>query len=106
MTIYILDVLLFLFVTSLFFHVQFLLLLPDPHTGFSRGRSGGWSDISISFGIFQFIMIHTVKAFGIVNKAEIVVFLGYPLQYSCMENSMDRGTWLATVHGVTESDMT
>ena len=31
---------------------------------------------------------------------------GYPLQYSCMENSMDRGTWLATVHGVTESDMT
>ena len=25
---------------------------------------------------------------------------GNPLQYSCMENSMDRGTWLATVHGV------
>ena len=28
---------------------------------------------------------------------------GYPLQYSCMENSMDRGTWWATVHGVTKS---
>ena len=26
-----------------------------------------------------------------------------PLQYSCMENSMDRGTWWATVHGVTKS---
>ena len=26
---------------------------------------------------------------------------GYPLQYSCLENSMDRGTWQATVHGVT-----
>ena len=25
---------------------------------------------------------------------------GYPLQYSCLGNSMDRGTWLATVHGV------
>ena len=24
---------------------------------------------------------------------------GYPLQYSCLENSMDRGTWWATVHG-------
>ena len=26
----------------------------------------------------------------------------YPLQYSCLENSMDRGTWRATVHGVAE----
>ena len=26
-----------------------------------------------------------------------------PLQYSCLENSMDRGTWRATVHGVTKS---
>ena len=24
---------------------------------------------------------------------------GYPLQYSCLENSMDRGAWRATVHG-------
>lgn len=29
------------------------------------------------------------------------------LQYSCLENSMDRGTWQATVHGFAkESDMT
>ena len=26
---------------------------------------------------------------------------GNPLQYSCVENSMDRGAWWATVHGVT-----
>ena len=31
---------------------------------------------------------------------------GYPSQCSCLENSMDRGAWQATVHGVTESDMT
>ena len=30
---------------------------------------------------------------------------GYPLQYSCPENSMDRGAWQVTVHGVAESDM-
>ena len=24
---------------------------------------------------------------------------GYPLQYPCLQNSMDRGTWQATVHG-------
>ena len=28
---------------------------------------------------------------------------GYPLQYSGLENSMDRGTWQATVHGVLKS---
>ena len=28
---------------------------------------------------------------------------GNPLQYSHLENPMDRGTWLATVHGVAKS---
>ena len=30
---------------------------------------------------------------------------GNPLQYSCLENSMDREAWRASVHEVTESDM-
>ena len=29
--------------------------------------------------------------------------IGNPLQYSCLENPMDRGAWQATVHGVTKS---
>ena len=28
---------------------------------------------------------------------------GNPLQYSCLENSMDRGAWQAIVHGITKS---
>ena len=28
---------------------------------------------------------------------------GNPLQYSCLENPMDRGAWGATVHGVAEN---
>ena len=28
---------------------------------------------------------------------------GNPLQYSCLENSMDRGAWWVTVHGVAKS---
>ena len=28
---------------------------------------------------------------------------GNPLQYSCLENSMDRGVWQAVVHGVAKS---
>ena len=28
---------------------------------------------------------------------------GYPLQHSCLKNSMDRGAWWATVHGDSKS---
>ena len=38
-------------------------------------RQVRWSSIPISFRIFQFIVIHKVKGLGIVNKAEIDVFL-------------------------------
>ena len=31
---------------------------------------------------------------------------GNPLQYSCLENPMDRGAWWATIPVVTELDMT
>ena len=30
---------------------------------------------------------------------------GNPLQYSCLENPMDREAWLAIVHGVSKSQM-
>ena len=29
--------------------------------------------------------------------------IGNPLQYSCLENSMDRGVWWATICGVAET---
>ena len=31
---------------------------------------------------------------------------GNPLQYPCLENSMDRGGWQATVYGVTKESVT
>ena len=31
---------------------------------------------------------------------------GNPLQYSCWENTRDKGAWWTTVHGVTELDTT
>ena len=30
---------------------------------------------------------------------------GSPLQYSCLEDSMDRGVWQARVHGVTKNQL-
>ena len=49
-------------------------MLPDLHTGFSRGRSGGLVLPSLS----EFLTVYCdprVKGFDIVNKAEIDVFL-------------------------------
>ena len=82
MTIYSLDVLLFLLGTSLLVHIQFELLLPNLHTGFLRDRSEGLV-FSYFFQNFpQFIVIPIVKGFGIVNKAEIDIFL----ELSCFIN--------------------
>ena len=47
---------------------------PFPIYSFLR-RQERWSGISISLLIVQFILVPTVKGFGIVNKAEIDVFL-------------------------------
>ena len=51
------------------------------HTDFSRGRSGGLVFPSLSELSIVFV-IHTVKGFGIVNKAEIDIFL----ELSCFFN--------------------
>ena len=40
-------------------------------------RQVRWSGIPISLRIFQFVVIHTVKGFSIVNEAEIDVFLEF-----------------------------
>ena len=74
MTIYSLDVLLSQFGTSLLFHVQFYLLLLDQHTDFSGGRSGGLV-FHLLNNFPEFVVVHTVKGFDIVNKAEIDVLL-------------------------------
>ena len=64
----------------------------------------------ICFRIFQFIVIHTVKSFGIVNKAEIGVFLelscffddpadvGNLISGSCAFSKTSLNIWRFTVH--------
>ena len=57
-------------------------MLPDLHIGFSRGRSGGLVFPSLS----EFSTVdcdpHSQRGFGIVNKAEIDIFL----ELSCFFN--------------------
>ena len=77
MTICTLHVLLSWFGTSLLFHVQFYLLLLDMYTDFSGGMTGGLA-FHLCKNFPQFVVNHTFKGFGIVNKAEVAVFLELP----------------------------
>ena len=77
MTICSLDVLLSLFGTSLLFHVQFKLLLPDLHADFLGGWSGGL--VFPSLEEFSTVCCDPHKGFGAVNKAEAMFFL----EFSC-----------------------
>ena len=45
----------------------------DLYTDFSGGRSGGL--VSLDLEEFSIVLIHTVKGFGIVSKAEVDVFM-------------------------------
>ena len=57
------------------------MLLHNLHTEFSRGRSDGLVFTSLS-DFSTVVVIHTVKGFGVVNKAEVDVFL----ELSCFFN--------------------
>ena len=48
-------------------------------------RKVGWSGIPISFRIFQFVVIHTVKGFGIVNKATLGTLLLFQWSSRCWQ---------------------
>ena len=49
--------------------------LPSWHAYRFLRRQVRWSGIPISWRIFQFVVIYTVKGFGVINKKEVDVFL-------------------------------
>ena len=55
-------------------------------------RQVRWSGIPISLRISQFVGIHTVKGFGIVNEAEIQVFWNY-LAFSVIQQMLTSDLW-------------
>ena len=65
-------------------------------------RQVRWSRIPISWRIFQFIVIHTVKDFGVVNKAEVDVFL----ELSCFfYDPMDVGNLISGSSAFSKSSL-
>ena len=63
--------------------------------------------------LWAFLVAQTVKTLPAMQETQVQSLVweaslekgmdGYPCQYSCLKNSMDRGAWWATVHGVTKS---
>ena len=76
-------------------------MLPDLHTGFSRGKSGGLIFPSLE-DIPEFVVVHIVKGFGIVNKTEVDVFL----ELSCFFNDpMDVGNLISGSSAFSKSSL-
>ena len=78
MTVHRLVTLHFQFWTSPLMHVWFLILTVPSWPAYRFLRRQLRSGIPISFRIFQFVVIHTVKGFSVVNEAEVDVFLEFP----------------------------
>ena len=78
-------------------------------------RQVRWSGIPTAWRIFQFVMIHTIKDFGIVNKAEVDVFLelscffcdptnvGNLISCSSTFSKFSLNTWKFLVHQAVEA---
>ena len=79
MTVYSLDILLSLFGTSPLFHVWFCCFLTFIQISQEAGQVVWHSHLFKNFP--QFVVIHTVIGFDVVNKAEVDVFLEFPCFY-------------------------
>ena len=65
-------------------------------------RQVRWSGIPVSWGISQFVVIHTDKGFGIINKAEVDVFL----ELSCsFDDLMDVSNLISASAAFTKSSL-
>ena len=82
----------FLVLNQYVFPCPVLIVASWPAYRFLR-KQVRWSDISISWRIFQFVVIHTVKGFGIVNKAEVDIFSGTLLLFQRFNRGWQFDLW-------------
>ena len=75
-------------------------MLLDLHTDFSGGRSGGL--VFPSLRIFQFVVIYTVKGFGVINKAEVDVFLEF---FCFFDDPADAGNLISVSSAFSKSSL-
>ena len=71
----------------------------------AQDAAGGWLMPDLVFKWFpwcKFSLFDTPWGYLLLPRASSGKGNGTPLQYSCLENPMDRGAWKAVVHGVAE----
>ena len=101
-----------------------LLLRQEVHCSPLRKETGDSSQVCTSHSKRPFIKQYSLRASLVAQMVKNLCAMqvdlgsipesarspdeenGNPLQYSCLENSRDRGAWRATVHGIAESDTT
>ena len=81
--------------------------------GIFQARVQEWVDIAFSgrnvylgvFPVFDCVAWFWILCCELLGNIKYIYVEdnGTPLQYSCLENPMDRGTWCTTVHGVAKS---
>ena len=70
-------------------------------------RLSDCTELNWAFPVAQMVkslpVIHETRVWTLGSKRSPGEGNGYPLQFSCLQNSMDRGAWQATAHGVAKS---
>ena len=75
------------------------MLLLDLHIDFSRGRSGGLL-FHLLKNVPQFVVIHPIKGFSVVNKAEVF------LELSCFfDDPVDAGNLISGFSAFSKSSL-
>ena len=63
-----------------------------------------WTFVGKVMSLFFYMLSRLMSLFfNMLSRFVIREGNGTPLQYSCLENPMDRGAWWAAVHGVARS---
>ena len=103
----------------------FFFAIMNNAAGNSHGQIFVWTYVLISLGyVFQSgntrsygtsrasLVAQMIKNLPLIQETRVLSLdqkdspgerNGYPLQYSCLENSMDGGVWWATVYGIAKS---
>ena len=70
-----------------------------------KGSNFSTSSPTLGTFVFVFLFIVTIPNGGkmVSHGFDLLFANGTPLQYSCLENPMDRGAWWAAIYGVTQS---